>query len=244
MPLARFAPFSFERSVVPCFLYRKSTQPNGTAQSVGAQTVLLIWRSCVTKERQVFLAYAAPSWEVTKKKVAKLIRGQLSSSPPAASAQKVSVRVMEEVLVLPSCSLNEEGISAWSTTGLSITELTRPRPLGEWNPSLPVWLCSAPAEKANKHAPEICQGFCSEGSTCAKECWIPVCWEQDDAWIRHHAVLGPPVCAQGNRFFFSSFGRTVYTSPETVHSWKTEQLPQWKHIAGRWSATAVLLHSG
>lgn len=121
-----------------------------------------------------------PSWS----------EGRLSSSPPPASAQKVSVRVMEEVLVLPSCSLNEVGISARSRLGLSITELTRPLPPCEWNPSLPVWLCSAPAEKANKHAPEFVEAFARRGRNVPRNVEYPVRWEQDDAWIHHHALLG------------------------------------------------------
>lgn len=148
-----------------------------------------------------YFLHAAPSWEVTKKKVAKLIRGQLSSSPPAASAQKVSVRVMEEVPVLPSCSLNEEGISAWSTTGLSITELTSPRPLREWNPSLPVWLCSAPAEKANKHAPEFVKAFARRGRRVPRNAESPYVENK----MMHEFAIMPcwvHLCVHRGTFFF------------------------------------------
>lgn len=146
------------------------------------------------------------------KKVAELIWGQLSSSQPPASTQKVSVRVMEEVLVLPSCTLNEEGISARSRLGLSITELTRPLPLCQWNPSLPVWLCSAPAEKANKHAPEFVKAFARRGRNVPRNVEYPVRWEQDDAWICHHAVLGH-LCVHRRVFFFFLFGWTAYAPP-------------------------------
>lgn len=160
--------------------------------------------AAASQKRGKYFLHAALHGKWQRKKVAKLIRGQLSSSPPAASAQKVSVRVMEEVLVLPSCSLNEEGISARSTTGLSITELTRPRPLGEWNPSLPVWLCSAPAEKANKHAPEFVKAFARRGRRVPRNAESPYVENK----MMHEFAIMPcwvHLCVHRGAFFFFFF---------------------------------------
>lgn len=232
MPLAWNAPFSFERSVVPCFLYCKSTQPMAQRSPWGLRPSCLSDAAASQKRGKYFL-HAALHGKWQRKKVAKLIRGQLSSSPPAASAQKVSVRVMEEVLVLPSCSLNEEGISAWSTTGLSITELTRPRPLGEWNPSLPVWLCSAPAKKANKHAPEFVEAFARRGRRAPRNAESPYVENK----MMHEFAIMPcwvHLCVHRGAFSFFFWENSLYFSlnsafledravvPVEAHCWKVK----------------------
>lgn len=97
-----------------------------------------------------FLCYFMGNGEKRTSTMLTAQRAALWASRAETDKQKVSVRVIEEVLVsLPALNDTKMRRMSLRTPGLSITELTRTQRLFKWNPGL--FLCPSYGGKTNKH---------------------------------------------------------------------------------------------